>query len=92
MTDPNEEELGPEETSEAHIAVHWQEEGYYPPPASFIAQANASDPAIRERFTEDKFPDCFTEYADLLTWVQALGHRRWTPATRRSGSGSSAAS
>jgi len=68
MTEPNEEELGPEETSEALIAVHWKEEGYYQPPASFIAQANASDPAIREQFTEDKYPDCFTAYADLLTW------------------------
>ena len=56
------------ESSEALIAVHWREEGYYPPPAKFTAQANASDPAIREQFTEDKFPDCFTAYADLLTW------------------------
>ena len=56
------------ESSEAHIAVHWREEGYYPPPPSFVAQANAPDPAIREQFTEDKFPDCFTAYADLLTW------------------------
>ena len=56
--------------SEAQIAVHWREEEYYPPPASFVAQANANDPAIRERFTEDKFPDCFKEYADLLTWDQ----------------------
>jgi len=48
--------------------VHWREEGYYPPPEKFVAQANANDPAIFERFSEDKFPDCFTEYADLLTW------------------------
>jgi acetyl-CoA synthetase len=56
------------EVSEAQIAVHWREEDYYPPPPGFAAQANASDPAIRERFGEDHFPDCFTEYADLLTW------------------------
>src|ERR1700704_5885969 len=56
------------ESSEALIAVHWHDEGYYPPPAAFVAQANASDPAIREQFTEDKFPDSFTAYADLLTW------------------------
>ena len=61
---------GQAETSEAQIAVHWREEDYYPPPASFVAQANANDPAIRERFTEDKFPECFKEYADLLTWDQ----------------------
>ena len=56
------------ESSEAQIAVHWREEGYYPPSPKFTAQANASDPAIREQYTEDKFPDCFTAYADLLTW------------------------
>jgi acetyl-CoA synthetase len=56
--------------SEAQIAVHWREEEYIQPPASFVAQANANDPAIRERFAEDKFPDCFKEYADLLTWDQ----------------------
>ncbi len=56
------------QVSESQIAVHWREEEYYPPPPAFVQQANASDPAILERFTEDKFPDCFTEYADLLTW------------------------
>ena len=60
----------PSGVSEAQIAVHWREEEYYPPPASFVEQANAADPAILERFTEDKFPDCFKEYADLLTWDQ----------------------
>ncbi|MGH3278325.1 MAG: acetate--CoA ligase [Trebonia sp.] len=57
-------------SSEAHIAVHWREEGYYPPLAAFTAQANASDAAIREQYSEDKFPDCFTAYADLLTWYK----------------------
>ena len=62
---------GPEaKVAEAQIAVHWREEESYPPPARFTEQANANDPAIRERFTEDKFPDCFTEYADLLSWDQ----------------------
>jgi acetyl-CoA synthetase len=56
------------ESSEALIAVHWREEGYYQPPAAFVAQANASDPAILEQFSEDKYPECFTAYADLLTW------------------------
>src|SRR5437588_5337502 len=54
--------------SEAQIAVHWREEEYLYPPASFIAQANAGDPSILERFAEDRFPECFKEYADLLTW------------------------
>ena len=61
-----ESQSGP--VSEAQIAVHWREEGYYFPPASFIGQANASDPRIFERFSEDRFPECFKEYADLLTW------------------------
>ncbi len=58
------------ESSEALIAVHWREEGYYEPPAKFVAQANASDPAILEQFTEDKFPECYNAYADLLTWYK----------------------
>jgi acetyl-CoA synthetase len=56
------------QVSESQIAVHWREEEYYQPPAAFAAQANANDPAIFDRFTEDKFPECFREYADLLTW------------------------
>ena len=56
------------ELSEAQIAVHWREEEYVYPPAKFIGQANASDPAIFERFREENFPECFKEYADLLTW------------------------
>ncbi len=54
--------------SEAQIAVHWKEEDYHSPPAKFIAQANAGDPSIFERFSEQNFPECFKEYADLLTW------------------------
>jgi len=56
------------QVSEAQIAVHWREEEYYYPPPRFIGQANASDPAIFERFEEKNFPECFKEYADLLTW------------------------
>jgi hypothetical protein len=26
-----------------------------------VEQANANDPAIFERFSEERFPDCFTE-------------------------------
>jgi acetyl-CoA synthetase len=56
------------EVSEAQIAVHWQEEAYVQPSPRFIGQANAADPAILERFREQDFPECFREYADLLTW------------------------
>jgi acetyl-CoA synthetase len=63
-------EAGPSEAqiSEAQIAVHWREEEYYDPPARFIGQANAADPGILERFSEAHFPECFKEYADLLSW------------------------
>jgi acetyl-CoA synthetase len=50
------------------IAVHWKEEEYIQPSSKFVGQANLSDPAVVDRFTEDKFPECFREYADLLDW------------------------
>ena len=56
------------ETSEAEIAVHWQEEGYIYPSTKFIAQANMADEDVYERFSLDNFPECFKEYADLLDW------------------------
>jgi acetyl-CoA synthetase len=56
------------EVSESQIAVHWREEELYYPPAKFIGQANAADPSIFERFREERFPECFKEYADLLDW------------------------
>src|SRR5699024_7436191 len=42
------------------------------PPKSFVAQANANDPAIFERMAEANFPECFDEYAELLQWT-----RKW---------------
>lgn len=59
-----------EETTEAQIAVHWQEEDYYYPSPKFVGQANLTDPAVFERFSLDNFPDCFTEFAELLTWYK----------------------
>ncbi len=58
------------EVSEAEIAVHWKEEEYFHPSKKFIAQANMNDPEIYDRMSLDHFPDCFKEYADLLTWYQ----------------------
>jgi acetyl-CoA synthetase len=55
-------------STEAQIAVHWREEEYVKPPESFVKQANANDPAIFDRFSEEHFPECFEEYAELLTW------------------------
>jgi len=58
------------EISEAAIAAHWKEEELIDPPAKFVAQANMADPAVFERFSETNFPDCFSEYAELLSWDQ----------------------
>jgi acetyl-CoA synthetase len=58
------------DVSEAQIAVHWKEEEYYYPSAKFVGQANLTDPSIDERFSIERFPDCFKEYADMLSWDQ----------------------
>ena len=59
------------DASEAQIEVHWKEEEKIPPSAAFVAQANMTDAGIYDRFSLDNFPDCFKEYADLLTWYQS---------------------
>ena len=56
------------DVSEAEIAVHWREEEFIHPGPRFIAQANMADPDVLKRFSEENFPECFREYADLLTW------------------------
>jgi acetyl-CoA synthetase len=58
------------DVSEAEVAVHWKEEGYFHPPRDFIAQANMTDENVYKRFSLENFPDCFKEYADLLSWNQ----------------------
>ncbi|HEY8711346.1 MAG TPA: acetate--CoA ligase [Thermoanaerobaculia bacterium] len=58
--------------TEAQIAVHWKEEEYIQPSASFVAQANLKDPSIDKRFSLENFPKCFDEYGELLTW-----YRKW---------------
>ncbi|KAB2888938.1 MAG: acetate--CoA ligase [Desulfobulbaceae bacterium] len=58
------------ETSEAEIAVHWQEEAYYHASPGFIGQANLTDESIYERFSLKNFPDYYTEFAELLTWYK----------------------
>ncbi|MFQ5706799.1 MAG: acetate--CoA ligase [bacterium] len=51
-----------------HYAVHWQEEEYHQPSPKFIGQANVSDPDLKQRFTLDKFPGYYVEFAELLSW------------------------
>jgi acetyl-CoA synthetase len=58
----------PAQATEAEIAVHWKEEEFVYPPAKFVGQANLTDPAIMQRFSEQNFPECFREYADMLSW------------------------
>jgi acetyl-CoA synthetase len=58
------------ELTEAQIAVHWKEELLIPPPKSFVEQANLTDPNVDKRFALDKFPECFNEYAEMLTWYK----------------------
>jgi len=58
------------EVTEAQIAVHWKEEEYYQPSEQFIAQANMRDKQILEKFSLANFPDCFKQYADMLTWFE----------------------
>jgi len=56
------------ETSGSEMDVYWKEEEKINPPSKFVGQANMSDPAIFERFSEKNFPECYREYADLLSW------------------------
>jgi acetyl-CoA synthetase len=59
-----------ENLSESEIAVHWQEEDYYYPPEAFSGQANITDEGVYRRFSPDRFPECYTEYAELLDWYE----------------------
>ena len=58
--------------AETEIAVHWHEEEYYSAPESFVKQANMNNPKAREDFALEKFPECFTDYGELLQW-----ERKW---------------
>jgi acetyl-CoA synthetase len=70
MAQPLQTEQTVVKTSEAQIAVHWREEEYYYPSAKFIGQGNLSDPSVNDRFSEQNYPECFREYADMLSWDQ----------------------
>ncbi len=71
MTDKRRPESNPP-ARETEIAVHWKEEEYVQPHPAFVAQANMTDPDVLERFSLERFPDCFVEYAEMLDW-----DRRW---------------
>jgi len=58
----------PESSAESKIDVHWKEEEMIMAPKSFVEQAIMSDKDVYERFGEKNFPECFREYANMLTW------------------------
>lgn len=41
------------------IEVHWREEDYLEPSASFLKQANLTDPQVYDKMSLANFPDCF---------------------------------
>ena len=47
-----------------------QEEEYFHPSKEFIAQANLNDKTVFDRFSLDKFPNYYAEFADLITWFK----------------------
>ena len=57
-----------ETTDSKSYESHLKEEEYFYAPPDFIGQANCTDVNIYERFTLDKFPECYKEFADLLDW------------------------
>ncbi len=59
-----------DQVSESQIAVHWKEEDYFEPSADFTAQANLKDKNIFNKFGMENFPDCYTDYADMLDWYK----------------------
>jgi acetyl-CoA synthetase len=53
--------------SEPELEARLAERETFEPPASFVEQANVSDPEIYEEFAEN-WPDCWERAADLLDW------------------------
>ena len=54
--------------NEAQIAVHWKEEAYVLPSAELYRTGEFGGPLGRRSVLGKEFPECFREYADLLTW------------------------
>jgi acetyl-CoA synthetase len=55
-----------DDTSDVELEARLREQEYFRPPAKFVGQANASDPAIHDEVGE--FPEGFERYAELLDW------------------------
>ncbi|MFB6120674.1 MAG: acetate--CoA ligase [Halobacteriaceae archaeon] len=52
---------------EVDLEARLAEQETFEPPASFVEQANVSDPDIYEEF-EENWPECWERAADLLDW------------------------
>jgi len=59
--------------SEAEIGAYWLEEDYVYPTDEFVRKAYIQNQPFLSKFKEENFPECFHEYANLLSW-----DRYWT--------------
>jgi len=55
--------------SEGELESRLDDRETFEPPASFVEQANVTDPDIYERFDDD-WPHCWERAADLLSWQE----------------------
>ena len=58
--------MSEEDSADVQLEARLREQEYFRPPAEFVGQANATDPAIHDEVGE--FPDGFERYAELLDW------------------------
>ncbi|MDS0278530.1 acetate--CoA ligase [Halomicroarcula sp. S1AR25-4] len=52
---------------DVQLEARLEEQEVFEPPASFVEQANVSDPGIYEEF-EENWPECWEQAAELLDW------------------------
>jgi len=52
---------------DVELEARLADQGVFEPPASFVEQANVTDPDIYEEF-EENWPECWEGAADLLSW------------------------
>jgi len=57
----------PEQESKAELEARLPDGEEFEPPASFVEQANVTDPDIYDEF-EQNWPECWERAADLLDW------------------------
>ena len=58
--------MSEQEEADVQLEARLREQDYFRPPAKFVGQANATDPAIHDEVGD--FPDGFERYAELLDW------------------------